>query len=210
MTQFKQIVLGLAVGLVFMSSLVSQAGVVVYQKSFTFMSSGALSWNIKGWSKEGLSLNTLSGYVDPNGDIYFAGSFEPNATGWYYALNTSGTDFGNQFGQRLKEGYRLKDMSVFSQNGVPQFSGIWIPADGKEHCFYFGMTDADRHSRWTELVDNRGFRVDQHVSYLENGQVRHAVTYIGSSPHRVGDFGLISDRVEHAGEDFQPQVLLVA
>ena len=32
----------------------------------------------------------------------------------------------------------------------------------------------------------------------------------GSSPHRVGDFGLISYRVEHAGQDFQAQVLLVA
>ena len=32
----------------------------------------------------------------------------------------------------------------------------------------------------------------------------------GSSPPRVGDFGLISYRVEHAGEDFQAQVLLVA
>jgi hypothetical protein len=34
--------------------------------------------------------------------------------------------------------------------------------------------------------------------------------YSGSSPHRVGDFGLISYRVEHAGEDFEAQVLLVA
>ncbi len=34
--------------------------------------------------------------------------------------------------------------------------------------------------------------------------------YYGSSPSRVGDFGLISYRVEHAGEDFQAQVLLVA
>jgi len=34
--------------------------------------------------------------------------------------------------------------------------------------------------------------------------------YSGSSPPRVGDFDLISYRVEHAGEDFQAQVLLVA
>jgi hypothetical protein len=33
---------------------------------------------------------------------------------------------------------------------------------------------------------------------------------LGSSPSRVGDFGLISYRVEHAGEDFQAQVLFVA
>ena len=38
----------------------------------------------------------------------------------------------------------------------------------------------------------------------------HAHLFFGSSPHRVGDFGLISYRVEHAGEDFQAQVLLVA
>jgi hypothetical protein len=31
----------------------------------------------------------------------------------------------------------------------------------------------------------------------------------GSSPFRVGDFGLISYRVEHAGEDFEAQVLFV-
>ena len=35
-------------------------------------------------------------------------------------------------------------------------------------------------------------------------------TYIGSSSWRVGDFGLISYRVEHAGEDFQAQELLIA
>ena len=35
-------------------------------------------------------------------------------------------------------------------------------------------------------------------------------SYSGSSPHRVGDFGLISYRVEEAGEDFEAQVLLVA
>lgn len=34
--------------------------------------------------------------------------------------------------------------------------------------------------------------------------------FFGSSPSRVGDFGLISYRVEHAGEDFQAQVLLIA
>ena len=34
--------------------------------------------------------------------------------------------------------------------------------------------------------------------------------FFGSSPSRVGDFGLISYRVEHAGEDFEAQVLLVA
>ena len=27
-------------------------------------------------------------------------------------------------------------------------------------------------------------------------------SFLGSSPKRVGDFGLISDRVEHAGENF--------
>jgi hypothetical protein len=32
----------------------------------------------------------------------------------------------------------------------------------------------------------------------------------GSSPSRVGNFGLISYRVEHAGEDFEAQVLLIA
>jgi len=36
------------------------------------------------------------------------------------------------------------------------------------------------------------------------------VKFFGSSPPRVGDFDLISYRVEHAGEDFQAQVLLVA
>jgi hypothetical protein len=36
------------------------------------------------------------------------------------------------------------------------------------------------------------------------------VHILGSSPSRMGDFGLISYRVEHAGEDFEAQVLLVA
>jgi hypothetical protein len=36
-----------------------------------------------------------------------------------------------------------------------------------------------------------------------------ALAHTGSSPSRVGDFGLISYRVEHAGWDFQAQVLLV-
>ena len=41
--------------------------------------------------------------------------------------------------------------------------------------------------------------------------LRFTKTFIyGSSPCRVGDFGLISYRVEHAGEDFQAQVLFVA
>jgi hypothetical protein len=40
--------------------------------------------------------------------------------------------------------------------------------------------------------------------------IRSLLSNIGSSPHRVGDFGLISYRVEHAGEDFEAQVLLVA
>ena len=33
---------------------------------------------------------------------------------------------------------------------------------------------------------------------------------LGSSPSRVGDFGLISYQVEHAGEDSQAQGLLVS
>jgi len=38
----------------------------------------------------------------------------------------------------------------------------------------------------------------------------HPVVFSGSSPPRVGNFGLISYRVEHAGEDFEAQVLLIA
>ena len=36
------------------------------------------------------------------------------------------------------------------------------------------------------------------------------VFIIGSSPSRVGNFDRISYRIEHAGEDFEAQVLLIA
>ena len=49
------------------------------------------------------------------------------------------------------------------------------------------------------------------ISTPKTGQVSEFYCYFfGSSPSRVGDFGLISYRVEHAGEDFEAQVLLVA
>ena len=35
------------------------------------------------------------------------------------------------------------------------------------------------------------------------------LSFFGSSPYRVGDFDMILDRIEHARENFQTQVLLI-
>ena len=51
---------------------------------------------------------------------------------------------------------------------------------------------------------------EENVVVAQDGGYECALLYYGSSPSRVGDFGLISYRVEHASEDFEAQVLLVA
>jgi phosphate-selective porin len=52
-------------------------------------------------------------------------------------------------------------------------------------------------------------RRDVGITIMNDEEV-YPINYYGSSPSRVGDFGLISYRVEQAGEDFEAQVLLVA
>ena len=48
------------------------------------------------------------------------------------------------------------------------------------------------------------------MTKIKKPHLMRIILKLGSSPSRVGDFGLISYRVEHAGEDFEAQVLLVA
>jgi hypothetical protein len=55
-----------------------------------------------------------------------------------------------------------------------------------------------------------GSSIQEKSGASENTGYRTPVLLKGSSPSRVGDFGLISYPVEHAGEDFQAQVLLVS
>jgi hypothetical protein len=69
----------------------------------------------------------------------------------------------------------------------------------------------DRYSNINLLVGRESG--DPIASWFNNVDLplyRARISKNGSSPHRVGDFGLISYRVEHAGEDFEAQVLLVA
>ncbi len=102
------------------------------------------------------------------------------------------------------------------QYPVPRVGGIafaigacasilwWCPKDSTTFSILLGGLIILGFGVWDDRA-NLGYR----VKILGQLVAASAVIIIGSSPSRVGDFGLISYRVEHAGEDFEAQVLLV-
>jgi hypothetical protein len=174
----KRIVQVFVVGCTLLSSAFSHADLYVPVQVFSLQSLNGVERNIRYWEAKGMVLNTLSSFTYKDGKAAYAGTFETSDEPRHHAMNVSSDTFASLYSDRLNEGYRIKDLSVDTRNGKTYFNGLWEPAKGQAHGFFYGMTESDMASRWNELVKRRGFRVHKHVSYLENGQVRHAVSYL--------------------------------
>ena len=105
---------------------------------------------------------------------------------------------------------RFLDLVVAHKTKLGEYAAItadvlyWLDSCDKLRDRSGSQTDFEV-SAYQSLLKQLAARFSTSLS-LKDEDIRNT----GSSPHRVGDFGLISYRVEHAGENFQAQVLLVA
>jgi Bacterial tandem repeat domain 1 len=205
MFELKKSILGIATLFLIALSGTANAGLTVIEQIFHFQTSYGLQENVKQWGQKGMAPKNLSAYTAPNGGDYYAGSFEPISTGWYYVFNSTPADFGNQYAVHGGEGLRITDMSVNTRDGVPAFSGIWSPADGKAHAFYFGMTDAEMAARGRDLIDNQGYRIEKHIAYFDHGQIRNAVTYIKDGQGFYFYYGMNGSQLKQKSDELAQQ-----
>jgi hypothetical protein len=182
MLKAKKIFLSLASFVLLASPIKSFAEIYGFPQVFSSQDIHMMDTSIKTWTQQGMILNTLSCFRGGNKDTRYAGSFKPSNEAWFYALGLSGQEFATEFSNHANQGFKIKDFSVCQGwNDGPFFAGLWEPANGLDHAFYYGMTDEDLHNRWVELVEQKGFRVDKHVEYNEAGvwgKKRHAVSYV--------------------------------
>ena len=87
-----------------------------------------------------------------------------------------------------------------------------MPETGGRSVTGRGMAHTLRESRFLRLsrATQPFLGEPSSIMWAKEWRMVMALSHTGYSPSRVGDFGLTSYRVEHAGGDFQAQILLVA
>lgn len=142
--------------------------------------------NFDYYPSRGFGARTMSiyrtGFLKPT---YAAGAFEQNATGTVATFVEHPTTFGESFRAKDRAGYRpleisgyLGDENVNGQPGHINFNTIWERKDRFASATYVGMTEADFEAKYQDLVVRQGYRPQDHFSYYEYGQIRHAMIYV--------------------------------
>ncbi len=110
---------------------------------------------------------------------------------------------------RLGEGTSCS-VSSAGIDAKPQSAHDWVQTRLREKGA--DLTAHVQRQLTKELIESSDLVIAMgrdHQVFVREQFGRDVPLFNGSSPSRVGDFGLISYRVEHAGEDFEAQVLLV-
>ena len=155
------------------------ANAVPYYPSFHNIDANILFSNFSYYPSQGLGLETLSLYRSGS-QMLAAGSFDATVKGpWYARANMTTNDFVGWFNQYANQGLRPRELSVLIDGiGQPRFSVIWKQLKGEAYYTYVNMSDLDFSAKWNNLVQNQGYRVEDYISYMVNGQRRHAAIYV--------------------------------
>lgn len=142
--------------------------------------------NFDYYPSQGKGARTLSiyrtGFLKP---IYAAGSFDSGSRATQVTWVEHPNTFGDSFKSKDRAGYRPREISGYigdeNVDGAPghiNFNTIWEPKDGKPSATWVGLSEADFAAKYQEYVVQKGYRPQDHFSYYEYGQIRHAVIFV--------------------------------
>jgi hypothetical protein len=148
--------------------------------------------------KEGYRLRQVSGYA-VGSDAQFAAIFDKRTgPAWIARHDMTSNAYQAEFDARVREGYRLRQVSGYAVGGQARYAAIFEKASGSAWVSYHGMTPAGYQAQFDKLV-NDGFRLDWVTGYVVGATPLYAA--IWSHP---GVAGVKTDNLLQNGDFNQP------
>ena len=118
----------------------------------------------------------VSGYTEGN-SARFAAIFSQSPSGaWEARHGLTSEEFQARFDVLAREGYRLRDISGYTIDGVQRFTGIWEQADGPAWQARHGQTSEEFQATFDQLT-GAGYRLMRVAGYRVNVGVRFVSIY---------------------------------
>ena len=113
----------------------------------------------------------VSGYTEGD-EARFAAIFSQSPSGaWEARHNLTSQEFQARFDALASKGYRLRDVSGYTIDGVQRFTGIWEQADGPAWQARHGQTSEEFQATFDQLT-GAGYRLIRVAGYRVNVGVR--------------------------------------
>jgi murein DD-endopeptidase MepM/ murein hydrolase activator NlpD len=127
----------------------------------------------------GMALQTISVHLF-NGQVLSSGSFQGGLSpAWQALVYMTDEELQQADSEMQAQGFRPREIGVtVHTDGVPRFSAIWQPSEGKPSFTFTHLTDAEWDAQWQERFVEKHQRVDDHFIYEAKGIRRHAVVFV--------------------------------
>ncbi|HEV7805088.1 MAG TPA: serine hydrolase [Solirubrobacteraceae bacterium] len=128
--------------------------------------------------KEGYRLRQVSGYTI-GGSARYAAIFDKSAgPAWSARHGLTSAQYQAEVDLRVKEGYRLVQVSGYAENGSARYAAIFEKSSGPAWVARHGLTSAEYQSEVTSLY-YQGYRPVWVSGYVVGGSTRYAAIWHG-------------------------------
>jgi hypothetical protein len=125
---------------------------------------------------EGYRLSEVNGY-GANGQPHYAAIFEKSGGPASIARHgMSSSVYQAEFNDRVKEGYRLVEVSGYTINGEPHYAAIFDKSTGPAWIARHGMSSSQYQREFTKRV-SEGYRLRQVCGYAVGGDAQYAAIF---------------------------------
>jgi hypothetical protein len=144
------------------------------------MSSSVYQAEFNDRVKEGYRLRQVCGYA-VGGDAQYAAIFDKSAgPAWIARHGMDSAAYQAEFDARVKEGYRLRQISGYAVGNEARYAAIFDKTSGPAWVSYHGMTASSYQEQFTKLV-SEGYRLASVSGYVVAGKTLYAALWIQQS-----------------------------
>jgi hypothetical protein len=140
------------------------------------MTSGDYQAKFNQYVGEGYRLREVNGY-GANGQPHYAAIFEKSGgPAWIARHGMSSSVYQAEFNDRVKEGYRLVEVSGYTINGEPHYAAIFDKSAGAAWVARHGMSSSQYQQEFTKRV-SEGYRLRQVCGYAVGNEAQYAAIF---------------------------------
>jgi hypothetical protein len=146
--------------------------VAPFFESFHDLPIEVLSTYFNYYSAMGMSPRTLSAHRDGT-DVKVSGSFQRGIPGgWYVRLYMTGEQFQQRFNEYYAQGMIPRETTVITNywGNDARYTATWRKLEAGESFEHrAGLTPSGFNAKWSDLVQNKGWRVGDYFGYSVGG-----------------------------------------
>jgi hypothetical protein len=141
------------------------------------MTSGDYQAAFNQYVDEGYRLKEVNGYGS-NGPAHYAAIFEKSGgPAWIARHGLTSSQYQAEFDARVKEGYRLRQVSGYAVGNDARYAAIFDKSSGPAWASYHGMTSSSYQSQFDKLVKD-GYRLTWVSGYVVAGNTLYAALWV--------------------------------